>query len=148
MDIKEFIKYTKKADEIMIEAFADTGFSITEANTLWSHVLSAQHIWAKRMLNEQPTYAVWEVLSPENFEVIYAANLALLEDVAATKSLDEVINYANSAGDVFSSTVGEILMHVCNHGTYHRGQLAKMLKQAGHAVPFTDYIMLKRQGLI
>src|SRR6218665_442621 len=101
MDIKEFIKYTKKADEIMIEAFANTGFSIPEANTLWSHVLSAQHIWAKRMLNEQPTYAVWEVLPPENFETIYAANLALLEDVAATKSLDEVINYANSAGDVF-----------------------------------------------
>lgn len=148
MDIKEFIKYTKKADEIMMTAFANTGFSIPEANTLWSHVLSAQHIWAKRMLNEQPAYAVWEVLLPENFEAIYAANLGLLEHVAATKSLDEVINYANSAGEVFSSTVGEILMHVCNHGTYHRGQLAKMLKQAGYAVPLTDYIMLKRQGLM
>jgi len=148
MDIKEFIKYTKKADEIMMKALSDTGFSIPEANTLLSHVLSAQHIWAKRMLNEQPTYAVWEVLLPENFEAIYAVNLALLEDVAATKPLDEVINYANSAGEVFSSTVGEILMHVCNHGTYHRGQLAKMLKQAGYAVPLTDYIMLKRKGLM
>lgn len=148
MDIKEFIKYTKKADEIMMAAFAHTGFSIPEANTLWSHVLSAQHIWAKRMLNEQPQYAVWEVLLPENFETIYVANLALLEDIVATKSPDEVINYTNSAGDVFSSTVGEILMHVCNHGTYHRGQLAKMLKQAGYAVPLTDYIMLKRKGVI
>ncbi|WP_343531667.1 DinB family protein [Pedobacter sp.] len=148
MDIKEFIKYTKKADEIMIEALANTGFSIPEANTLLSHVLSAQHIWVKRMLNEQPEYAVWEVLPPEKFESIYVYNLALLENIAETKSLDEVINYSNSAGNVFSSTVGEILMHVCNHGTYHRGQLAKMLKQAGFAVPLTDYIMLKRQGLI
>jgi len=148
MNIKEFIKYTKKADEIMITALANTGFSISEANTLLSHVLSAQHIWAKRMMNEKPDYAVWEVLLPEDFETIYQTNLALLENITETKSLDEVINYSNSAGDVFSSTVGEILMHVCNHGTYHRGQLAKMLKQAGYAVPLTDYIMLKRQGLI
>ena len=148
MDIKEFIKYTKKADEMMIAAFADTGFSIPEANTLWSHVLSAQHIWAKRMLNEQPVYAVWEILLPENFETIYNVNFFMLEDIASTKFPEEVINYANSAGEVFSSTVGEILMHVCNHGTYHRGQLAKMLKQAGYAVPLTDYIMLKRQGLV
>ncbi|WP_113661738.1 DinB family protein [Pedobacter nanyangensis] len=148
MDIKEFIKYTKKADEIMMKALADTGFSIPDANTLLSHILSAQHIWAKRMLTEQPTYAVWEVFPPEDFEAIYAANLALLEDIAATKPPEEIVNYSNSAGEVFSSTVGEILMHVCNHGTYHRGQLAKMLKQAGYAVPLTDYIMLKRKGLI
>jgi uncharacterized damage-inducible protein DinB len=147
MELGEFLKYTKKADEIIIEALAATGFSIPEANTLLSHVLSAQHIWAKRILNEKPKYAVWEVFKPEEFNDVYQINISLLEDILATKTLTEEINYQNSTGS-FCNTIEEILMHLCNHGTYHRGQLAKMLKQAGFAPPVTDYIMLKRQGLI
>ncbi len=148
MNLGEFLKYTKKADEIIIEALAKTGFSIPEANTLLSHVLSAQHIWAKRILNEKPNYAVWEVFKPEDFGSVYQDNMNLLEDIFATKALTDEVSYGNSSGNNFKNTIEEILMHVCNHGTYHRGQLAKMLKQAGYAPPITDYIMLKRQGLI
>ena len=34
----------------------------------------------------------------------------------------------------------EILRHVVNHGTYHRGNLAAMLRQQGYAGVSTDYI--------
>lgn len=148
MNLHEFLRYTKKADEIIIEALSITGFSIPEANKLLSHVLSAQHIWTKRILGKKPIYAVWEMFRPEEFYSIHKTNTALLEDILMNTELTTVINYSNSAGDTFSNTVEEILMHVCNHGTYHRGQLAKMLKQAGYVPPITDYIMLKRQELI
>lgn len=147
MNIKEFLRYTKKADEIIIKALAEARFSIPEANTLLSHVLSAQHIWAKRILGEKPDYAVWEVFKPEDFEEVYQTNMNLLKDILDRKTVTEEISYQNSTGS-FSNTIEEILMHVCNHGTYHRGQLAKMLKQAGYVPPITDYIMLKRQGLL
>jgi len=147
MNLKEFLLYTKKADEIIFKALADTGFSIPEANVLLSHVLSAQHIWAKRILEQKPEYAVWEVLQPEDFESIYQTNMNLLEEILATKVLTAEVDYQNSTGR-FTNTIEEILMHVCNHGTYHRGQLAKMLKLAGYVPPVTDYIMLKRQGLL
>lgn len=148
MNLSEFIGYTKKADEIMIKALADTGFSILGANTLFSHVLSAQYIWAMRILGEKPIYAVWETFKPEEFYSIHKANLALLEDILINRELTMVVSYGNSAGKQFNNTVEDILMHVCNHGTYHRAQLATMLRQAGHKPPVTDYIMLKRQGLI
>jgi uncharacterized damage-inducible protein DinB len=148
MNLGEFLKYTKKADEIIIKALAETHFSIPEANTLISHVLSAQHIWAKRILGEKPDYAVWEVLRPEDFESIYQTNIKMLEEILATKVLTEEVMYGNSAGNGFTNTIEDILIHVCNHGTYHRGQLAKMLKQAGYVPPVTDYIILKRQGML
>lgn len=34
----------------------------------------------------------------------------------------------------------EILRHVVNHGTYHRGNVAAMLRQQGHAGVPTDYM--------
>lgn len=147
MNLGEFLKYTKKADEIIIKALAETYFSIPEANTLISHVLSAQHIWAKRILGEKPDYAVWEVFKFEDFEEVFRMNMSLLEDILATRALTEEVSYQNSAGN-FRNTIEEILLHVCNHSTYHRGQLAKMLKQAGYVPPVTDYIMLKRQGVL
>ncbi|GGO08349.1 DinB family protein [Saccharibacillus kuerlensis] len=35
----------------------------------------------------------------------------------------------------------DILMHVVNHGTYHRGNISTMLRQLGHASVMTDYAM-------
>lgn len=31
-------------------------------------------------------------------------------------------------------------MHLVNHGTYHRGQIAALMRQLGHAVAETDLI--------
>lgn len=148
MNLEEFLRYTKKADEMIIKTLAETGFSIPEASTLFSHVLSAQHIWAKRILGQKPNYAVWELFDPEDFNNIYQSNIEMLEEILANKELTEQITYGNSAGNGFKNTIEEILMHLCNHGTYHRGQLAKILKQAGYVPPVTDYILLKRQGLL
>lgn len=42
----------------------------------------------------------------------------------------------------------EILRHVVNHGTYHRGHVTAMLRQQGYAGVPTDYMfyLLERQG--
>ncbi|MDO3411743.1 DinB family protein [Saccharibacillus sp. CPCC 101409] len=34
----------------------------------------------------------------------------------------------------------EIVLHLVNHGTYHRGNVSTMLRQLGHASTMTDYI--------
>ena len=36
--------------------------------------------------------------------------------------------------------VSELIQHVVNHGTYHRGNITAMLRQQGHAGVPTDYI--------
>jgi len=41
--------------------------------------------------------------------------------------------------DATTYTLGELLHHALNHSTYHRGQVALLLRQLGHTPPFTDY---------
>ena len=38
----------------------------------------------------------------------------------------------------------QIVLHVVNHGSYHRGQLATMLRQAGVTPPATDLMLFYR----
>jgi uncharacterized damage-inducible protein DinB len=41
--------------------------------------------------------------------------------------------------DAIPYTLGELIHHALNHSTYHRGQVALLLRQLGHTPPFTDY---------
>ena len=38
------------------------------------------------------------------------------------------------------STYADIILHVVNHGTYHRGNVTAMLRQLGHPGVPTDYV--------
>ena len=51
---------------------------------------------------------------------------------------DEVVSFRFIGGGPGSMTRRDILLHVANHGTYHRGNVASMMYQAGVAPPATD----------
>ena len=58
---------------------------------------------------------------------------------------DEVVSFRFIGGGPGSMTRRDILLHVANHGTYHRGNVASMMYQAGVAPPTTDLpVFLKR----
>jgi uncharacterized damage-inducible protein DinB len=62
---------------------------------------------------------------------------------------DEAINskliYKNSKGEEFMQPVHEVLLHVFNHSTYHRGQLVVMMRALGETnIPSTDFIQFTR----
>jgi uncharacterized damage-inducible protein DinB len=41
--------------------------------------------------------------------------------------------------DAQSYTLGELIQHAINHSTYHRGQVALLIRQLGHVPASTDY---------
>lgn len=51
---------------------------------------------------------------------------------------DERLAAAMSVRD-HAYTLGELIQHILNHSTYHRGQVAVLLRQLGHTPPATDY---------
>ena len=60
-------------------------------------------------------------------------------------AFDHVISYRNSKKEEFKQPVWEILLHVFNHGTYHRGQIVTMLRNLGVTeVPGTDFVLFLR----
>ncbi|HSC53519.1 MAG TPA: DinB family protein [Phnomibacter sp.] len=55
--------------------------------------------------------------------------------------------YKTSQGVAYEQPVAEILMHVFNHSTYHRGQLVTMMRQLGEtSLPVTDFIAFTRKS--
>ena len=54
--------------------------------------------------------------------------------------------YFNLQGERFKQPVHQTLLHLFNHGTYHRGQLVTMLRQLGvEKLPSTDFIAWSRK---
>ena len=51
------------------------------------------------------------------------------------------ISYENPPSTRWTYTLGQMLQHVVNHSTYHRGQVAAMLRQLGSVPPPTDYLV-------
>jgi uncharacterized damage-inducible protein DinB len=58
------------------------------------------------------------------------------------------VAYQNSKGEHWESTVEDIVIHVANHGTYHRAQIAALLRAGGTTPPYTDYIEGVRRGRV
>jgi len=47
---------------------------------------------------------------------------------------------------MYKQPVCQMILHVFNHGTYHRGQLVNMLRQLGiEKIPQTDFIVWSRK---
>ena len=60
--------------------------------------------------------------------------------------LQHVFQYQNTKREQFKQPIYQMLVHVFNHGTYHRGQLINMLRQLGvEKIPRTDFIDWSRR---
>ena len=111
---------------------------------LFSHILNAHQIWNNRILGHPIGCTVWETRPSDAFAAIdlhnYEQTLVLLDKFGFT---DE-ITYTTSNGSPFVNTVSNILFHVINHSTYHRGQIALLFRQHGMEPLVTDFIFYKR----
>ncbi|HTE44080.1 MAG TPA: DinB family protein [Gemmatimonadaceae bacterium] len=132
--------------------FADTLESVpqpdAEAVRLFAHVTSVEHLWYSRIFERQPDHAVWPELSVPESRALAAQHADLFEQLvtnADEAALAAVVNYRNSAGHDYHSTVGEIVTHVAMHGVHHRGQIARRLRSLGITPAYTDYIQFTRR---
>lgn len=53
--------------------------------------------------------------------------------------LNKVISVDNPYAGSLKTSISEILIHVVTHGSYHRGNIATMLRQMGHVSAMQDY---------
>ena len=64
--------------------------------------------------------------------------------LAAVEDLEAAIDYRDMAGNPFTQKLADILQHIVNHSTYHRGQLTTMIRQVGVTPPRTDFLVFAR----
>ncbi len=112
---------------------------------LFSHILNAHHIWNQRILGKQPDFTVWQEQPVQNWEDIHYDNQRTsFEIITSIDDLNKRVEYENSEGRTFANDVKDILFHVVNHSTHHRGQIMMDLRASGITPDPLDYIFYKR----
>ncbi len=134
----------RTADETLISSFPSI------RKTLY-HLWDAQEIWLKRLKGESTKSWPSQNFTGSLKEAIDLMLESAAEFVRFTENILELehiapIKYHAIDGTSYQNTVEEIIMHVMNHGTYHRGQLITMLRNAGFQnVSSTDMIRFFRE---
>lgn len=79
----------------------------------------------------------------ENMQKLYEKLAQEYDTFFESQDLDEVISIEHPRYGSLETDVAELVQHVVNHGTYHRGNITAMLRQQGETGIPTDYIFYK-----
>ncbi|MCU0379997.1 MAG: hypothetical protein MUE58_02300 [Chitinophagaceae bacterium] len=115
------------------------------------HMWDAESVWWQRMKLHERLIAPSDASRPVMQETVNGLlnQSALWEDwvlKATEMQLTHVFAYQNSRKEQFKQPIAEMVMHVFNHGTYHRGQLVAMMRALGETkLPATDFILYCRK---
>ncbi len=127
------------------------GNSFASVRDTLVHIYSAEWIWLSRWRGQSPTSPMaadqWPDLGALTtaWRDVEAGTRAFL-DAAGEDGISRVIEYRLISGQPGRSPFGQMLQHVVNHGTYHRGQITTLLRQLGVAPPkSTDLITFYRE---
>lgn len=90
----------------------------------------------------EPTYEVYADFSRLKHErtVIDTKIITWLTEGLAEKHLGQTLQYRNVKGEEMQRVIQEVLVHLFNHQTHHRGQITTLLTQQGVDVGVTDFI--------
>ena len=116
-----------------------------KSKELFSHILNAHHIWNKRLLDEHWQYDVWQVHEPSAWEDIHYENQrTTFEIITNTDDFSKRVDYKTTEGRVFANELKDILFHIVNHSTHHRGQLVMDFRTNKIDLSPLDFIYYKR----
>ncbi len=142
---KELFEYNHHFNQKLGVVFNDNPDKTSEkAIQLYSHILNAHKVWNNRIEPKQTPFGIWEIHPIQSFKNIDKMNHEHSLLILDKFDLNETINYFNSNGQAFIKVIRDLLFHVINHSTYHRGQIATDFRQAGLEPLATDYIRYKR----
>lgn len=143
--LKELYQYNQTVNDKIIDTIRK-GIDRVPKRTveIAAHMLLAHQTWNMRMLEEKGLKNVWQELRVEEWSSLNSKNTLTSLDILANKDIDETFRYTNTKGEPFTNSYRDVLFHVINHSTYHRGQINADLRRAGLEPVVTDYIFYKR----
>jgi len=144
-DLQTMLDYHYWARDRLLDAVAtltpeqytrDLGSSFKSVRETVTHVYAAEWAWHERWQGRSPT----ALLPADQFPDLAALRNAWAElevkmrDFIAAigeQGTSRVIEYKLLSGQAGASPLWQMLQHVVNHASYHRGQVTTMLRQMG-----------------
>jgi uncharacterized damage-inducible protein DinB len=133
------------AEQLAAEAVS----SFPSVRATLGHILGSEWIWMRRWEGGSPAAAPgWvEGASLPELRGHHGRVQSDRDEYMAgltDEDLNRVIGYRTLAGKEAASPLADIIRHVVNHSTYHRGQVATQLRQLGVTPPSTDLVAYLR----
>jgi uncharacterized damage-inducible protein DinB len=148
--IARMYEHMEWADQRLLTLLNTSPLARTQpAMRLFSHLLAAERVWMLRLRGEDSSVqTIWPDLTLEELNARAASNRS--DYAHHLEALDEgdltsEVAYTNQHGNSYRTEVGDILIHVAMHGSYHRGQIAAAVRAAGGDPVNTDYITYVRE---
>jgi uncharacterized damage-inducible protein DinB len=159
-EVRTLIDYNYWARDRMLDAVQplspeqftrDMGNSFRSVRDTLAHMYAAEWIWYSRWIGESPA-----ALPPaDRFPDLAAlrsewrdleGKIRALFDGLDDQGIARVIEYKSAMFGPGASILWQMLQHVVNHGSYHRGQVTTLLRQLGATPPkSTDLIGYYRE---
>jgi uncharacterized damage-inducible protein DinB len=138
-------------DELPSDQYTrDLGSSFRSIRDTAVHMYAAEWVWHLRWHGESPAALIKAETFPDVASLRQAWHehevkmRAFLEQMGEA-GLNRVIEYRLFSGEAGASSFWQMVQHVVNHASYHRGQVTTMLRQIGAAPPKpTDLIAFYR----
>ncbi|MGA3314924.1 MAG: DinB family protein [Candidatus Korobacteraceae bacterium] len=159
--LRHHLNYTAWASSRLVEAASALNqqeltrdFATADHNVLGTlvHVYAADRLWLGRVEGDPPA----PFIVPEqdmNLAVLRSDWPALLERwkrwaaLLTEDSIHRDISYKSAKGDAFVTPIWQIVLHVVNHGTHHRGQASGFMRAMGHIPPSLELTAFYREAL-
>jgi len=147
--------YTRWADERMFaavgalasEAFLrDLGSSLKSVRDTVSHLVGAQWVWFGRWTGAAPR-GLWDAAGYPDLPPLRARweetwrEMGSFLEGRTDDQLRADCAYTNTKGRPFTYPLGALVLHMVNHSSYHRGQVATLLRQLGAQAVSTDLVV-------
>jgi uncharacterized damage-inducible protein DinB len=114
--------------------------------TLLGHIVAAQFLWLHRIKGlPAPDVKLWGAYKLDQLvDMAERAGQQWLEFVESTDNFDREMTYKNYVNEPYTNNVENIMIHLVNHSSYHRAQIAMLLRQKGFEPINTDFITYDR----
>ena len=126
------------------------GSSFPSVRDTLVHIMGAEWLWRERWNGKMPTHLLPANDFPDLTSIRtrwseISANLLTFTAKLRAQDLARVHHIRTTRGEPYSHPLWEMMQHLVNHGTYHRGQVTTMLRQLGMHPVATDLIAFYRQ---
>ena len=118
------------------------------------HVMGAEEIWLMRWKGISPT----EFAKPEDYATTHMLKqrwsdiehemMDFVHSLTADADIQRVLAYKDMKGNPYSQPLYQLMQHLVNHSTYHRGQVVAMLRQSGVKPVGTDMVAFYRERYV
>lgn len=150
--IQRLFRHMFWADDRLIKLLKDVDVDTDaerESARLFAHLIAAERVWLLRATggdaSSVPIWPDWSIDQATEVAHETREGYARLVDGVTEDELGRVVEYRNSKGAAFHTELGDVLLHVAMHGSYHRGQIAGAVRRGGGEPVNTDFITYVRE---